>query len=299
MFTQAELTSIDARLYEPAQRKLALTLRKVVQVNRMANPYDLAIGYSKAEGKGKARVRRAGSDSKDKKHSAVELTPATQPIYVVDDHIKFTIDEVERARRAAALQRAPYVPIEEFKIRNSQRIVDEAVDRIGFVGAPDGSVKGILNSDGIQTGEAAKKLNTLTPPQQLKVLRDLFGSARYNGTYRPGAMIVPPWLYDMLRGPYSDQNPMSLFSWFQTQGADMPTPIESQAMLAENNELGSDCIVVFDPNPEYIELSLPVDLKRGEPFKVDHEEYEIRVESRTGGIILREPKSVAVLTKII
>jgi len=303
LLRKEDLLAIENVLYEAKADELVA--RSVVKVNNNFPPYANEIGYDWYNRKGSAKIIAAGGSAKDIPFVGEEGGRETMKVYTVATGIKYTKAERMAYQSKSALGKGPSVNLDTMRVTTARRFVAETENRLFFVGDAGFSIKGILNHSGITSGAVddsgtgdSTLWSTKTPAQILADLLTAKETVEDSGLFKGRVLMLPPNARLKLLKPYSDQSPMTVLKWLETEGLYFERIVETRAMLAAYNGLGADAFCLFDNDPEVIELAVVEDLTLGDPVYDMLGDSEQAVTERTAGAIVRHPSAIYVGTGI-
>ena len=294
-----DLLAIENVLYEP--KKDELVARSAVQVNSNYPAYAQEIGYDWFNRKGSAKIIAAGGSAKDVPFVGEDGGRETMKVYTIAAGIKYTKAERMAFQAKSALGKGAVVNIDTSRVVTARRFVAETENRLFFVGDAQHKIKGILNKAGITVenvsadGTGSSTLwSTKTPAKILANFLTAKEKVEGAGIFKGRVLMLPPNARLKLLKPYSDQSPMTVLKWLETEGLYFERIIESRAMLSTYNGLGSDAFCLFDNDPEIIELAVIEDILLGDPVYDILGDSEQAVTERCAGAIIRHPSAIYV-----
>jgi len=305
--TKDDLLSIENVLYEA--KKDELVARQIASVNTNFPPYAAEIGYDWYDRKGSAIILAAGGSAKDIPFVGEHGGRETMNVYEIATGVRYTKSERLATQAKSALGKGPAVQLDTLRVSSARRFVAEKENELFFVGSSKHGIYGVLNKTGITkeavadgvtgTGAAKKLWANKTPKEILKDLLTAKTNVEADGFFTAKVLALPPSAYNKLLQPYSDQSPMTILSWLQTQGMTFEKIIKTRSLSAANNGFSTvDAFLVLDNSPEIIELAVPEDIILGEPVYDIIGTSEQAVTERTAGAIIRHPSAIYVGTGI-
>lgn len=302
-FRKEDLLSIEKTLY--AQKEDELVARKIARPNFDHPPYAAEIGYDYYSREGSAKILAAGANANDVEFVSEKMGRVTMPVYDLVTGIRYTKAERQAVQARAALGKGAPVQLDMLRVETARRFIGEGEDKLFFVGNAKFKVPGLLNKDGITIEDvaqgaaganAAEKRSWAKKTSKEKLTDLLTGKTALEkeGIFKGRLLILSPVARLQLLQPYSDQNPMTVLQWMQSQGAYFDDIVESRYMLAANNGLGVDCFALVDNSPEVMELMIPQELELGEPVFDILGTSEQAVGERIAGGAFRHPSGIYV-----
>lgn len=273
-FRQEDLVSIEKTLYTPKENELVA--RKIARPNFNHPPYASEIGYDWYDRAGSAKLLAAGANANDVPFVTEKMGRVTMPVRDLVIGIKYTKSERLAVQARQALGRGPAVGLDMLRVEAARRFIGEGEDKLFFVGNADFKIPGLINKEGIisedvaqgaASGSAAfkRKWANKTAKEKLADLRNGRAKHQAGGYFKSKLMICTAEAKMQLEEPYSDQSPMTVLQWMQTQGMYIEDIVETQYMSAAYNGLGVDCFALVDNSPEFMELMIAQEMELGEP----------------------------------
>jgi hypothetical protein len=303
LLRKEDLLAIENVLYEA--KKDELVARTIANINSRYPAYANEIGYDWYTRRGSAKIIAAGGSAKDIPFVGEDGGRETMKVYTIATGIKYTKAERLAFQAKSALGKGPAVPLDTIRISTARRYVAETENRIFFVGDSEHAIPGLLNKTGIVsedvaasgTGstDAAKRLwANKTSAQKLDDLLKAKEELEGSGLFKARILVLAPVSSLKLQKPYSEQSPMTIRKWLETEGVYFEKIVESRAMLAAYNGLGANAFCMLDNDPEVIELTVIQDLELGDPIYDILADSEQAVTERTAGAIIRHPSAIYV-----
>ncbi len=305
LIRKEDLLAIENVLYEV--KKEELVARQFLKVNNSFPIYAQEIGYDWYDMAGSAKILAAGASAKDVPFVGEKGGRETMQVYSITTGIRYTKAERQAVQAKAALGKGPSMSLDTVRVSTARRFIAETENRLVFTGDSNHKIIGILNHSGITsesvlagasgTDTAAKRLWLNKTPKE--ILKDLLAgkSAVEKGNiFKARVLILDSDHYNLLLQPYSDNSPMTVLKWLQTEGAFFEKIIVTGQMSSTYNGLSGsvNAFAILDNNPEIIELAVIQDMALGNPVYDILETSEQVVEERTAGCIIRHPKGIYV-----
>lgn len=197
--------------------------------------------------------------------------------------------------------------LDTLRVETARRVINETENKLVFVGDSAYAIPGLINvvgniSEDIAQGAAAgtpafKRLwVNKTPKEILADLRTAKLKASVGGLFEPDALILPPDQYEALTQPYSDQSPLTILSWLNTQGMYFKTIMKARELSAAFNGLtpAADCFIVMESSREVAEIAVVRDITLLPPvYDVLYNSEQAVIQS-TAGAIIRHPSAIYV-----
>jgi hypothetical protein len=303
LLRKEDLLSIENVLYEA--KKDELVARTIANINSRYPAYANEIGYDWYTRKGSAKIIAAGGSAKDIPFVGEDGGRETMKVYTIATGLKYTKAERMAFQAKSALGKGPAVPMDTIRVSTARRYVAETENRLFFVGDSKFGIPGLLNKTGIisedvvasgsGTGDAAKRLwASKTSAQKLDDLLKAKEELEGAGLFKARVLVLAPISSLKLQKPYSEQSPMTIRKWLETEGLYFEKIVESRAMLSAYNGMSSNAFCMLDNDPEVIELTVIQDLELGDPVYDILGDSEQAVTERTAGAIIRHPSAIYV-----
>ncbi|MEK4883472.1 encapsulin [Bacillus sp. FSL W8-0223] len=281
-----DLQQIDSTLYEPKAEEL--TARTVFPLKTDIHPGAETYGYNVMTRSGAAKIVANGAD--DIPLVDTDIKRETAKIYSIMAAFHYTQQEL-RANQLAGTS------VDTTKAATVRRAIAEKENKIAWIGDSDYGLVGVVNAPGIQTvavDQGSKGSTKWKDKDGNEILEDI-RKTRAKITILPGygsaslVLAVPPAQFEELNRRYSDYDARSIMKvvednqWF--------TKIVRVPDLVGVGTNGSDSMLIFNNDPETIQLVLPMDLTRY-PEEYKFPRVKVPCEERCGGVIIRFPYAV-------
>lgn len=306
LFTPDDLLQIENILYTPIESELMH--RTIISVNDRFAPYANSIGYDYYQRQGSAKILAHGGGAKDIPFVGEKGSRVTQNVYTIASGVRFIESERLAAAAKATLGKGPSLDLPLNRIASARRFCFEKENSLVFAGDADFGIKGIFDASfyGTDLGTkenvaqgatgstaAAKRLWSNKTAQEILIdLQTALNAVETDGLFTAKVLAVPPTQYNRLRLPFSTTNDSrTLFAWLRSEGMFFERVVKMKELKAGNNGDTVDYFMVFDNNPEVIELAVVRDIELGEPVYDIMNTSEQAVTMRTGGIIMRHPSA--------
>lgn len=282
-----DLEAIDNTVYEAKDKEL--TARTMVSLMTDIPEGAETYSYDKITKKGAAKIFAYGAD--DVPLVDADIERHTQRIYGIVDGFRIDIQEKRAARMANR-------PVETTKATAARRAAAEKENDFFYNGDASYNAEGLLNFTGIQTYSVPQDSDADGTEWQYKTgaerVKDI-KEARKKVNLKPGleadTLALPPEQYEDLDDPYNSDNPeLTVRKYLENQG--WFSRIISAPELEEAGDGGSNCFVVFDSSPDVVQLGLPMDLYRHDPYMLPNLSSQVNLEERTAGAIVRFPMGI-------
>ena len=305
LLRKEDLLAIENELYEV--KKEELVARQFLNINNSFPPYAQEIGYDWYDMTGSAKILAAGASAKDVPFVGEKGGRETMKVYTIATGIKYEKAERQAAQTKAMLGKGPSISLDTLRVGTARRFVAESENRVVFVGDAKHKIPGLLNKSGITiefvaegaTGAdtAAKRLwANKTPKEKLKDLLTGKKTVERGNLFKARVLLLDSDNYNSLLEPYSDQSPMTVLKWLQTEGAFFEKIIITSQMSSTYNGISGslDAFCILDNDPRVVQLAVPQDMELGEPVYDILHNSEQAVTERTAGCIIRHPSGIYV-----
>lgn len=293
MLIGRDLEAIDDTLYEPVEEELiARTFLDIYDdIPEHAETYE----YDQYTRQGQAKRSTTGAD--DVPYVDNDKERKSQKVISIETGFKIEKQELRAARANGR-------DVETEKAETARRIVAEDENDLVFMGDTPLGVPGLVNADGIHTYDVpddsdgdGTEWEHKTGEEIITDIREGRAKVNANDGYNADTLILPPEQMQMLDKPYNDYNSNTILAYLEEQGW-FDTILEISYLEEADPDGDNDCGLILDTTPSYMQLGLAIDMERDEPYRRSNGSYEIRVEERTCGVILRRPLAVCRIDQI-
>lgn len=305
LFTNDDFLQIQNVLY--TAREEEMIARVLLRMNTSYADYAREIGYDYYQREGSAKILASGGGSKDIPFVNEKGGRVTQKVYDIATGIRWTLAERDAIAAKRALGKGPSVQLDTLRVESARRFIFEKENQLTFVGDSTWGIKGIFddtfytddkgtkeNVANTGSGSGAAKLlwANKTPQNILKDLRTGLEAVEKDGLFKARTLVLSPKATNQLRQPYSDQSPMTVRSWLESEGMYFDNVYTTRVMLAGNNGDTVDYFMILDNDPEVIELAITKDINLLDPVYDIVGTMEQAVMESYGGILFRHPAGV-------
>lgn len=206
----------------------------------------------------------------------------------------YSIPEIRKAQLAKN-------GLEQRRANFAKRAIDELIERLAWLGDEDHGIKGFLNYPGITqainpNGKAMKAGTADDAVAKVVELLDAV-SVVTNGQSAPNTLLLPPTVYTYLsRTPYGDNKDKTILKFIR-ENYDNFTTIESLAMLNGAGADGTNRMIAYTMDPDYISLEIPQTFEQLSPQQKAME-FEVPCYAECAGVIVRQPLTVAFMDAV-
>lgn len=287
MLLERDLEAIDETLYEPVEEELIV--RTFLSVYDNIPEHAETYSFDQYTRQGSAVRTPTGADNVPFVDN--DKTRTDQKVISIENGFKVEKQELRAAR-------ANGVAVDTDKAETARRIISENENELIFLGDADLGIEGIVNASGINTYDVPQDSDSdgtaweyKTGQEIITDIREARAKVNVNDGYNADTLILPPAQYQKLDEPYNDYNSETIMTYLQEQG--WFDRILEISYLEEADPGGANDVgLVLDTTPAYMQLGLALDMERGEPYRLPNGAYQVRLEERTCGLILRRPAAV-------
>jgi hypothetical protein len=219
----------------------------------------------------------------------------TYPVRSLGASFAYTIQET----RAASM--VPGLNLEQRRANAVRRAYEEKVQEIAFYGDSASGMKGFFNNDQVDKLVPNKWFDAATTDEMLELLNEAPTRLVQNSNMKesPNTMLVPYNVYRIIsttpRSTTSDTTVMEFFLRTNPMITAIE-PINELEATKSGGSLSKDRILVYDRNPDKLQLHLPQPLEFLPPLR-QNLEFSVAAHARIGGLALYYPKSALVMEK--
>ena len=235
--------------------------------------------------------------AKDLPRADILRKELTYPVRSIGGSFAYTVQET----RAASM--VPGMNLEQRRANAVRRAYEETVQSIAYYGDAPSGMKGFFNNDQVDKIVPDKwfDLSTITTDEMLQLLNEAPTRILTNsgGKESPNTMLVPYNVYRIISTtPRSSTSDTTVMEFFLRTNPLITAiePINELEAAKSSGSLSKDRIMVYDRNPDKLQLQIPVPLEFMPPLREDLE-FTVAAHARIGGLALYYPKSVMVLEK--
>ena len=293
VFLARELETILSRTFEVeyADIKYSSLIPISSEIGNGADSYT----YRVFDKQGSMKV--IGDKAQDLPRADVLRKEVTYPVRSLGSSFAYTIQET----RAAAM--VPGMNLEQRRANAVRGAYEEKVQEIAYFGDAASGMKGFFNNDQVDKLVPDKWFDTgaVTTDEMLALLNEVPTRLVQNSNMKemPDTMLVPYNVYRTIsttpRSTTSDTTVMEFFLRTNPMISAIEPINELEASKSGGN-LSKDRIVVYNRNPDKLQLHVPQPLEFFPPERRGLE-YTVAAHARVGGLALYYPKSVLVLEK--
>ena len=293
VFLARELEHILARTFEVEYADIKYS--QLIPVSTEVGPGADSFTYRIFDKQGSMKI--IGDKAKDLPRADVLRKEVTHPVRSLGGSFGYTVQEV----RAAAM--VPGMNLEQRRANAVRRVYEETVQEIAYFGDAPSGMKGFLTNDQIDKLVPDKWFDTagVTTDEMLELLNEVPTRLVQNSNMkeRPNTMIVPYNVYRIISTrPRSSTSDTTVMEFFLRTNPMIQAiePVNELEAAKSGGKLSKDRIIVYDRNPDKLQLHIPAPLEFMPPQRYELE-YVVAAHSRIGGLAYYYPKSAMVMEK--
>lgn len=298
VFFQRQLEHVKARSYDVVYAdKMARTL---FPVSNEGGAGVTSIVFRTYDRSGSAKIINAYAD--DLPRSDVSGKETTIPVRSVGNSYGYNIDEIQSSILTG-------LGLDQRRANAAREAVEETINDIAFFGDAVSELPGLFDNPNIPTGVvvdpgSGTEWVNKTPAQILFDINDAFADV-FDTTKmkeKPNTLVLPPnqWSF-IMSTPRSDNSDTTIAQYVVNNSPyikSLDDIIAINEFAAVNNpELSADALMVYDRNPDKLQLEIPVEL---EYLATQHRNLEFIIpgRARVGGLNIYYPLSLNILIGI-
>ena len=300
---QEDLRQIEKTLYSPKAEELKH--RQLFRVNTNFASWAEEVGYDVYTRTGSAKILAHGADAKDIPYVGGNKKRYTQLVYTMATGIKYTKAERDAVAAMRANGQGAVVNLDQLRPDAARRYIMELEHKLTFVGSSEFGIKGVLDSsyygaglgtmeDVAQGAGGDEEWDKKTPDEIIEDLNKARRTVEAGGLFKARTLVLPDEQWNLLKKPYSADNPMTILKWIESEGEYFERILVTNAMNSTNNGLGSAAFMVIDNIPEVGELATPLDMTMLPPVYDELETSKQAVIGKTAGVLFRHPAAAYV-----
>jgi hypothetical protein len=293
IFLARELETILSRTFEVEYADIKYS--QLIPISSEVGPGADSFTYRVFDKQGSMKV--IADKAGDLPRSDVLRKEVTYPVRSLGGSFGYTIQET----RAAAM--VPNMNLEQRRANAVRRAYEEKVQEIAYFGDAPSGMKGFFNNDQIDKLVPDKWFDTsgVTTDEMLALLNEAPTRLVQNSNMKemPNTMLVPYNVYRIIsttpRSTVSDTTVMEFFLRTNPMISSIEPINELEATKSFGN-LSKDRIVIYDRNPDKLQLHVPQPLEFLPPERRNLE-FTVAAHARIGGLAWYYPKSGLVMEK--
>ena len=293
VFLARELEAILSRAFEVeyADIKYSSLIPLSTEVGPGADSYT----YRVFDKQGSMKV--IGDKAQDLPRADVLRKEVTLPVRSIGGSFAYTIQET----RAASM--VPGMNLEQRRANAVRRAYEEKVQEIAYFGDAPSGMKGLFNNNQVDKLVPDKWFDTpsVTTDEMLALLNEVPTRLVQNSNMKetPNTMLVPYSVYRIIsttpRSTTSDTTVMEFFLRTNPMISAIE-PVNELEASKSGGALSKDRILVYDRNPDKLQLHIPQPLEFLPPLR-QALEFSVAAHARVGGLALYYPKSMMAMEK--
>lgn len=297
-FFQRQLEHIKAKSYDVQYAELKA--RSLFPVSNEAGPGVTSITYRTYDSVGMAKIINAYAD--DLPRADVAGKETSIPVRSVGTSYGYNLDEINAAQLTGQ-------PLEQRRANASRRAVEQVVNNVAFYGDADSGLPGLFSNPNIPTGAvvdpgSGTEWVNKTPDQILTDINDAFADVFETTKMVESAntLLLPPGQWSYIMTTARSANSDTTIAQYVVNNSPYLNSLDdiiplNECAAANNPLLATDAMVVYDRNPDKLQLEIPVELEYL-PVQQKNLEYVIPGRSRLAGLNIYYPLSLSISTGI-
>jgi hypothetical protein len=296
VFFARELEHIKASSYDVISQDLYA--REVFPVSTEAGSHVTHITYRSYSRVGMAKI--INSYAQDLPRADVAGAEITIPVRPLGISFAYTLDEILASQATGR-------SLDQKRANNAQRGVEESIDRIAWFGDAENGLPGFLSNTNIPrgpvaTGGGGDTWALKTADEILLDITNAIGNvfAVTRQKERPSKVMIPTLQWNLIntrpRSIHSDTTVLNYIvqnSPFISSAEDiMPIP-----ELAGAGNAGEDVMVIYSPDPDKLQLEIPMELQFLAP-QPKGLQIEVPGWAKIGGVNVYYPMSASIIEGI-
>jgi hypothetical protein len=293
IFLARELETILSRTFEVEYADIKYS--QLIPISSEVGPGSDSFTYRVFDKQGSMKI--IADKASDLPRADVLRKEITYPVRSLGGSFAYTIQET----RAAAM--VPNMNLEQRRANAVRRAYEEKVQEIAYFGDSPSGMKGFFNNDQIDKLVPDKWFDTsgVTTDEMLSLLNEAPTRLVQNSNMKemPNTMLVPYNVYRIIsttpRSTTSDTTVMEFFLRTNPMISSIE-PINELEATKSFGFLSKDRIMVYDRNPDKLQLHIPQPLEFLPPERRNLE-FTVAAHARIGGLAWYYPKSGLVMEK--
>lgn len=298
VFFQRQLEYIKARSYDV--RYAELKARTLFPVSNEAGPGVTSITYRTYDQVGSAKIINAYAN--DLPRADVAGKETSIPVRSVGTSYGYNIDEIQSSQLTG-------MALDQRRANAAMRAVEEVVNKVAFFGDAASNLPGLFDNPNIPTGAVVNPgsgtewLNK-TADEILfdinNIFADVFETTKM--VERANTIMLPPAQWSYIMSTPRSTNSDTTIAQYIVNNSPYITSMEdiipvNECAAANNPLLSTDAMVVYDRNPDKLQLEIPVELEML-PIQQVNLEFVVPGRNRLAGLNIYYPLSLAIGTGI-
>ena len=288
-FFLRELEYVKAKTYDTKYKNLKATM--LIPVDTSGDPGAKTITYRKYTKVGIAKIIADYAD--DAPRVDVYGTEVTQKVYRIGDSYGYDRDEVRASNMAGK-------SLEQRRANSAKEASDRKVDRVAWTGDSEYNIVGFIDFPGITEytipdGDSASPLwSTKTSDEILDDMNGIVTAVieSTNGKEVPDTMLMPIKQLRLISTKRVSSDSDSTILKFFLENNKMITTVDWLTELKGAGDAGADRLMVYVKDSDHLTLEIPLPFSQLPP-EIKGYGFEILTETKTAGVIVYYPQSVA------
>lgn len=298
VFFQRQLEHIKAKSYDV--RYAELKARQLFPVSNEGGPGITTIVYRTYDMAGSAKIINAYAD--DLPRADVAGKETFIPVRSVGISYGYNLDEIQSSQLTGAA-------LDQRRANAARRANEQTTNDVAFFGDVSSGLPGLFDNPNIPTGAvvdpgAGTEWVNKTPDEILFDINDAFADIfeTTKMVESGNTLLLPPNQWSYIMSTPRASNSDTTIAQYIAQNSPFLKSIDdiiavNECAAANNPELSTDAMVVYDRNPDKLQLEIPVELEML-PVQQKNLEFLIPGRSRLGGLNIYYPLSLNILTGI-
>lgn len=297
-FFQRQLEFIKAKSYDVQYAELKA--RQLFPVSNEGGSGITSITYRTYDTSGAAKIINAYAE--DLPRADVAGKETIIPVRSIGISYGYNLDEIQSSQLTGAA-------LDQRRANAARRAVEQTTNDIAFFGDSSSGLPGLFDNPNIPTGAvvnpgAGTQWVNKTPDEILFDINDAFADIfeTTKMVESGNTLLLPPnqWSYIMATPRASNSD--TTIAQYIAQNSPFLNSIDdiiavNECAAVNNPVLSADAMVVYDRNPDKLQLEIPVELEML-PVQQKNLEFVVPGRSRVGGLNIYYPLSLNILTGI-
>lgn len=298
VFFQRQLEHIKARSYDVKYAELKA--RMMFPVSNEGGPGVTSITYRTYDQSGAAKIINAYAD--DLPRADVAGKETTIPVRSVGISYGYNLDEIQASQLTG-------MPLDQRRANAARRANEQTVNDVAFFGDAESDLPGLFSNPNIPTGAvvdpgAGTEWVNKSPDQILFDVNDGFADIfeTTNMVEQGNTLAIPPNQWSYIMSTPRSSNSDTTIAQYLVQNSPYLNSLEdivplNECAAANNPLLSEDAMVIYDRNPDKLQLEIPVELEML-PIQQKNLEFVVPGRSRLAGLNIYYPLSLSISTGI-
>lgn len=297
-FFQRQLEHIKARSYDV--RYAELKARMMFPVSNEGGQGITSITYRTYDQVGSAKIITAYAD--DLPRADVKGKETTIPVRSVGTSYGYNLDEIQASQLTGA-------SLDQRRANASRRAVEQVINTVAFFGDETSGLPGLFSNPNVPTGNvvdagSGTEWVNKTPEEILFDINDGFSDIyeSTNMVEQGTTLALPPAQWSHIMTTPRSANSDTTIAAYVVANSPFLNSIDdiiplNECKASNNPHLSTDAMVIYDRNPDKMQLEIPVELEYL-PVQQTNLEFVVPGRSRLAGLNIYYPMSINILTGI-